>query len=320
MLIIYTSDRKTLVKHESPSEVPAGAIWIDMFDPTPAEEAIVERALKIDVPTREEMKAIEISNRLYKDGDALFMTATMIAGTDTDSPHSVPVTFILEDHKLISVRYHEHKAFGFFETRLHRMAHKITHAEDIFVDLLEMIVDRLSSPLEDMSVNIDALSQEILQSGAANKGKSPDFNKFLRAIGRKGDLNSKVKEALVSLDRLVTFLSFNIQNPERLKDRLQSIEQDIHAMTDHANFLSNKFNFLLDATLGMISIEQNSIIKFFSVAAVIFLPPTLIASIYGMNFSHMPELDWIYAYPATIVAMLMSAILPYVYFRHRGWL
>jgi magnesium transporter len=151
---------------------------------------------------------------------------------------------------------------------------------------------------------------------------SRDFQKILSRLGRAGDLASKVRESLVSLGRLLAFAIQGTQARGRKTGsaRLKTIGRDVASLSDYAAFLNNKVGFLLDATLGMINIEQNAIIKIFSVAAVVFLPPTLIASIYGMNFAHMPELGWPLGYPLALALMVVSAILPYLYFKRRGWL
>jgi magnesium transporter len=320
MITAYVSDSKKLVEQNVTAALPENLVWIDMLEPSLEEEALVETAFQLDVPTREEMKGIEFSNRLYKEGDALFMTATLVAGSDAPGPSTLPVTFVLAGHKLITVRYHEPRSFQMFLNHALKSLELCSSGEDILIGLLETVVDRLSDPLEDMAATLDTLSHSIFQ----NQSGQTDFSQFLITIGQKGDLNSKVKESLVSLDRLATFLSYNLHalaktNKENLA-RLKSLEQDIHSLTEHATFLSNKINFMLEATLGMVNIEQNAIIKFFSVAAVIFLPPTLIASIYGMNFQHMPELAWTFGYPAALFVMLLSAVLPYAYFKHRKWL
>ncbi|WP_435641672.1 magnesium/cobalt transporter CorA [Micavibrio aeruginosavorus] len=321
MLSFYSADHKKIKKEDLADALHDGVLWVDMLQPDAAEEKLVEDALVLDVPTKEDMKAIELSNRLYKDEGALFMTATLVVGTDTPAPLLSPVSFILTNHKLITVRDHEPKAFQLFSTRAQRSLPRCSNGEDVLIGLLETIVDRLSDPLENVANEIERISHEIFRNGTGKK--KTDFNEVLRIIGQKGDLNSKVKETLLSLDRVISFLTYNIDkntlNTE-MKHGLASLEQDVRALTDHASFLSNKINFVLEATLGMINIEQNTIIKFFSVAAVIFLPPTLIASTYGMNFHFMPELDWPFGYPIALIAMLMSAILPYLYFRHRRWL
>ena len=146
---------------------------------------------------------------------------------------------------------------------------------------------------------------------------------LLRAIGREGEITSKARESAHSLGRLLTFLIHAANERKEVKPlqaRIRTAARDVTSLTDHATFLSGKIVFLLDATLGSINIQQNDIIKIFSVAAVVFLPPTLIASIYGMNFRHMPELEWWYAYPLALALMVVAAIVPYLYFKRRGWL
>ena len=144
----------------------------------------------------------------------------------------------------------------------------------------------------------------------------------MERIGRDGDLTSKARESLVTLGRQLTFIqqAQAIQIPKELLPRYRSMSRDVLALSDHASFLANKSSFMLQATLGLINIEQNNIIKIFSVAAAVFLPPTLIASIYGMNFRFMPELDFHLGYPLALFLILISAVLPYIYFRRRGWL
>lgn len=323
MINVYICADGKLFKQEISDTLllPENALWVDMVAPDTQEEAAMEAALKLDVPTREDMKGIEFSNRFFKEGDALFMTAALISGTDTDEPVSQPVSFILTQGKLITVRYHDPRAFRIFEERIKRVQEECSSSESVLMHLLETIVDRLSDPLENMAASLDVISRQVFQNQKTKRKKSHDFQRLLRTVGRKGDLNSKVKEALVSLDRLITFLRYNLKDNEKnYANRLALIEQDIRSLTDQAHFISNKINFILEATLGMVNIEQNAIIKFFSVAAVIFLPPTLIASIYGMNFANMPELQWAGGYHMTLVAMLMSAVLPYMYFKYRGWL
>jgi magnesium transporter len=152
--------------------------------------------------------------------------------------------------------------------------------------------------------------------------RTRDLRAVMERIGRDGDLTSKARESLVTLARQLTFIqqSTAIQLPRELVARYRSMARDVLALSDHASFLANKSSFMLQATLGLLNIEQNNIIKIFSVAATMFLPPTLIASIYGMNFEFMPELDKHYGYPLALLLMVVSAVVPYIYFRRRGWL
>lgn len=324
MLNIYLPGQKKIIEARNDlAALTENPLWIEMIEPTLEEEKAVEQLLSIDVPTKEDMKALELSNRLYREGESLFMTATIVSGSETDAARILPVSFILTNDTLVTVRYHYPRAFDIFSRRAQQSLYGQVGAEMLLIELLETIVDRISDPLERMAVELDGLSHQIFLREANGKKPRKDFNALLAAIGQKADLNSKVKESLVSLERLSGFLALNTETVDDKKsvlNHLRTLEQDIRALNEHAVFLSNKINFLLEATLGMINIEQNAIIKFFSVAAVIFLPPTLIASVYGMNFDHMPELHMIYAYPVTLGAMVLSAVVPYLYFKGRGWL
>jgi magnesium transporter len=297
--------------------------WIDLVAPTDAEEEELERRLGINVPTREEMQEIEISSRLYQEGGAAFMTATLPAQTDGDNPQIAPVTFVLAEQRLITVRYHEPRAFMTFPMRAEKVSTGCEDGGSILLSLLEALVDRLADVLERASQDIDRISRGIFEHHGRKPTKTRDFQKVLEEIGRKGDLTSHIRDSLTSLERLVGFLT-HVATQRRIgkdfRERLKTLSRDLRSLSDHSGFLSQKITFLLDATLGMIGIEQNAIIKIFSVAAVVFLPPTLVASIYGMNFEMMPELKWLFGYPFAIGLMILSAILPFLYFKRRGWL
>ncbi len=308
------------------------AIWIDLFRPTPEEEALVERQAGLDVPTREEMLEIELSSRLYEEGGATFMTANILSHTDSDDVVVSPITFIVLGNRLITVRYEDPRTFGAFTARGQRVGIACPTPGGIAVGLLEASIERLADVLERTTQDLEVLSKDIFRPGATIQqtagGKkavvrSTDFQRVLVGIGRKGDLVSHVRDSLITIRRLCTFFLTAITDKKASKDviaRVKTLARDVESLSDHATFQSQKVNFLLDATLGMINIEQNSIIKIFSVAAVVFLPPTLIASIYGMNFDFIPELKWAVGYPFAIALMIMSAILPYLFFKRRGWL
>ncbi|ETW13996.1 magnesium and cobalt transport protein CorA [Roseivivax marinus] len=295
------------------------ALWIDMIDPTGAEVDAVERLLGFSVPARADMEEIEVSSRLYLADGGAIMTAILPAHTETDDPEMSPVSFVLAKDRLVTIRYHEPRAFTTFPARAEREAPTLETAEGVLIALLEAVVDRLADILERAAQEIDGLSRRIFQRDEAET----DHEKVLGAVGAKGELLSNIRDSLVTLDRLARFLGHVAQGrgtANDLRDRIKTLSRDVRSLLDHAGFLSQKITFLLDATLGMISIEQNAIIKIFSVVAVMFLPPTLIASVYGMNFQHMPELAWPLGYPIAVAAMMVSAILPYFYFKRRGWL
>ena len=299
-------------------------VWVDLISPSREEEELLESRLGVDIPAREEMEEIEVSSRLYYEEGAAFMTATLPARTDTDDLLMAPVTFVLSSDKLITVRYHEPRAFKTFPQRAEKVSLGCSNGEAVLTALLEAIVDRLADILERAQRDVDAISHAIFD---IDVGKSSDetqnLNKVLHDIGRKGDLSSNIRDSLLSLQRLAGFfgqLTTQRRSDKDLRGRVKTLSRDVQSLMDHSSFLSQKITFLLDATLGMINIEQNNIIKIFSIAAGVFLPPTLIASIYGMNFTYMPELKWPLGYPLAFVLMVASALLPYWYFKRRGWL
>jgi magnesium transporter len=251
------------------------------------------------------------------------MTATLPAQADSDDPQMAPVTFVLAGERLVTIRYHEPRVFQTFPARAEKVAMGCTNGETVLVALLEAVVDRLADILERAGDDIDRTSRGVFQPSGAKPTRSRDFQQVLEQIGREDDLTSDIRHGLMTLERVLGFLAHvttQHKSSKDIRDRLKTLARDVRSLTDHATFLSQKITFLLDATLGMINIEQNAIIKIFSVAAVVFLPPTLIASIYGMNFETMPELRWLLGYPFAIGLMIASAILPYLYFKRRGWL
>lgn len=300
------------------------AVWIDLMAPTAEEEAAVERLIGVGIPTREEMEEIEISSRLYSENGAHVMTATLPAHADGDNPTMSPVTFVLAGQRLVTIRYHEPRAFQTFPMRAEKADLQCFTGQSVLLALLEAIVDRLADLLERASKEIVDISHDIFHPTEKKASKRDiNFQIVLRRIGRKEDLVSNIQDSLVTLQRLSGFLGnvlIQAKNDKELRARVKTLSRDISSLTDHAGFMTQKITFLLDATLGMINIEQNGIIKIVSVAAVVFLPPTLVASIYGMNFEHMPELKWMAGYPAALGLMIVSAVLPYWFFKRKGWL
>jgi magnesium transporter len=323
MIRAYSSDGGRLVHLDPTAASLERAIWFDLLTPTREEEALVEQALGIGVPLREEMEEIEISSRLYYEDGAAYMTATLPALTDTDEPHLAPVTFVLTGEQLVTVRYHEPRAFVTLAARAQRVAMGCNNGESVLTALLEMQVDRLADVLERIGREVAQISKEVFQKRDSRPTRSSTIQALLEAIGRKGDMTSNIRECLGSLGRMIGFfgqVTLKGKTEKELRARVRTLSRDCQSITDHAGFLTQKVTFLLDATLGLINIEQNAIIKIFSVVAVVFLPPTLIASIYGMNFHFMPELSWPFGYPLAMLLMVLSAISPFWFFRRRGWL
>ena len=288
-----------------PADIPEKCVWVDLLEPTLAEERAVERLLAIDVPSREEMREIETSSRLYEENGTLYMTATVVTKIDTDRPESAAITFILSHNRLITNRYVDPLPFRRFVAYSERHPQAATSAPGILAGLLEAVIERTADVLERVGIGLDELSAGVFAAPTAkNAPRTRDLRGVMERIGRDGDLTSKARESLVTLARQLTFLqqSQSVQFPKELMARYRSMSRDVLALSDHASFLANKSSFMLQATLGLINIEQNNIIKIFSVAAAMFLPPTLIASIYGMNFHFMPELDKSLRLPARAAA------------------
>jgi magnesium transporter len=325
MLWVYVPRGTSLdrIPVNSETDVPESAIWFDLVTPTQQEDRLVERQVGIAVPTREEMQEIEVTSRLYVENGARYMTTTLMCQSETDTPKTTPVTFILSGQRLITVRYDEPRPFMMVGNRLARVCSPAISGQTVLMDLLDAIIDRAADILEKIGAEVDQVSHDIFEPEDTRADRTRSYNQILRTIGRKGDLASKVRESLVSIGRLLLYLANEADNMRWAKEQraqLRGMQRDVHSLSDHAAYLSNKIQFLLDAMLGVVTIEQNNVIKIFSVAAVALMPPTLIASIYGMNFKHMPELDWHLGYPIAIVLMIVAAALPYYFFKWKKWL
>jgi len=321
-LLIPTGSGYTWVEHAPPAPFPDEFLWADLFEPTPEEEKAVESLLTVDVPTRDEMKEIETSNRLYEEDGAVYMTATVGSKLDSAAPESSAITFILANDRLITNRYVDPTPVRRFMTHVERSPAACTSSATLLAGLLEAFTERIADLLESVQVELDSVSLIIFPRTNGAAASNRDLHAMIQKIGVNGDLISKARESLVSFQRLLMYVqqATNVSLSQDQRGRFKSTLRDVQSLSDHASFLGNKVQFLLDAVLGLINLEQNNIITIFSVAAVMFLPPTLVASIYGMNFHFMPELDKHWGYPMALVAMVVSAVIPYIYFRRKGWL
>ena len=302
-----------------------GLVWIDLEAPTAAEEAALEAALGIAIPTREDMQEIEVSSRLYSEEGALFLTAQVLATPEGHPPEIGPVTFVMTADRLITVRYHAPRSMAVFAERAQAQGMGCVNGQTTLLALMETVVDRLADILEGESRKLDLLNKAIFDAHRPS-GKAQTLSVVLQRIGRAEDLNSKTEESLSTLLRVLGFLTTPtggaavaaLKGVE--KTRLKTLVHDIRSLQETAARQARKIQFQLDATLGVINIRQSDIIKIFSVVAFVFLPPTLIASIYGMNFINMPELKWPWGYPMALGMMALSALLPYALFRWKKWL
>lgn len=299
-------------------------VWVDLLRPTDEEERRLETWLGVGIPTRAEMDEIEVSSRLYADNGALFMTVTLPAHSEAERPEMGPVSFVLAGRRLVTIRYHEPRSFDTFPLRAEKLDIACASGDTVLVALLETIVDRLADLIEKVGASVIEISRDIFHPAETKASKRDrNYQIILRRIGRKEEFLSGLQDSLLTLQRLSGFLTAQ-PLPEladrEVRGRLKTLARDIVSLTVHAESLSQKITFLLEATLGMINIQQNNIIKIVSVAAVVFLPPTLVASVYGMNFAHMPELGWEWGYPLALLAMVAAAVVPLWVFRRIGWL
>ncbi|MDO3434107.1 magnesium transporter CorA family protein [Rhizobium sp. CBN3] len=324
MITAYRSNCKLVEIRDlaQPASFPEDVVWIDMIEPSREEELYVEKVLGIEVPTRDDLKDIEPSARLYIENDAVFMTASLVWKADTDAPTLTDVAFILAGNRLVTIRYAQPKSFALFIAALHRLPENWRSGAALLAKLLETIVDRTAEILETSVSRIDILSTHVF--GRAKKVRKPSnyLEQKLRDIAGHHRMISKLRDSLGSLSRLLTFFYTvpAIQQDHEAKELCRTVSRDIQSLSEHASFVAANITFLLDASLGLINIEQNSIIKIFSIASVVFLPPTLVASIYGMNFQVMPELAWTAGYPYSLALMVISAVIPFFFFRWKGWL
>ncbi len=306
-------------------KIPDGATWIDLEEPTEEEEALVERCVHVNIPTQDEMAEIEPSSRLYERGGALYMTVSVLFGVEDGQPTTTPISFVLTDNRLVTVRYATPKPVRAFSDHARRDPELVKDAPTALVRMLDALIDRLADELENVSRDMEQLSAHIFHKDMDDRRiPARRLTALLTRIGRAQTLLTRTRLSAVSTLRLLSFLSganrFHEEGSSDMRHHIASMSTDATALTDHATFLSDNFTFLLDASLGLISIEQNAAMKLFSWAALVFLPPTLIAGIYGMNFKHMPELEWLYGYPFALTLIAISAVVPILYLKRRGWI
>jgi magnesium transporter len=297
-------------------KLPGDAVWIDLVSPSREAELTVERALGLDLPTAREMAQIEPSSRLYQENGATFMTASLLVRGDEDHPGLSPVTFVLDQGRLITIRYAPLKAFSVFAQRAVQTGADANTGGEALLGLLDAVVERLAEVLERGSEKVQDSSNAIF-----DRPRGGAFEPLLTGLARAQSIASLARTSLVSLGRLASFaaLSKEIAAQPACQAHLVSIQHDIQSLIEHSGYQASHIAFLLDAALGLINIEQNSTMKVFAVATVLLMPPTLVGAVYGMNFEHMPELKWLWGYPFALALMVASGLAPFLWFRRKGW-
>lgn len=330
MIRIYTQSEKGISRTVGLEEAEArreGIFWIDLLTPDGAELTYVEKLCEIEMPTKDEMREIEATSRLYCEDGARFMTTTVLSRVETDEPMIAEITFILKKRTLITIRHTDSYSFRVFSHQLLRM--KDTNRDLVFIGLLETLVDRQADVLERFGTDLDALSKKVFgthhtrRNGKANDPDTDDLRDALEELGRVGDLITRQRDALVNLLRMITFAGNEdscMSSHDSLYVPLRPVSRDVNSLSEYASFLSNKINFMLDAVLGLINIEQNDIVKVFTITSVVFMPPTLVASVFGMNYKYIPFLDTEWGFWLSLVLMGMAGILPLVVFKIKRYI
>jgi len=291
----------------------ASAQWIDAQDPTADERAALGRFLSDELPEGDDVEEIEASARYFVDADGIHVHSLFLSQSegrhDTDT-----VAFILQPERLITFREDDLADFRLLRMRARRHQVEADSAVALLITIFEQKVENLADTVEDIHLKLEQVSHLVLEDEDA------DLEDAIDRLAKLEDSNGKIRLCLMDTQRSISFLLRHLPTHPQIKETAREILHDLDTLMSHIAFLFDKINFLMDSTQGFINIEQNQIIKIFSIAAVVFLPPTLIASIYGMNFQHMPELGFTYAYPIALVAMVLAGIAPYAYFKYKNWL
>ncbi|GAB3382233.1 magnesium/cobalt transporter CorA [Spongiibacter taiwanensis] len=290
------------------------ADWIDAHEPDDDERALLQSLLRTDLPESSEVEEIEASARCFVDQAGIHVHALFLA--PSEGRHTtVTVACILQPkRRLITIRDEDTADFRLLRMRARAGQVESHSASELLVTLLEQKVENHADSIEDIHRQLEDVSHMVLED------EESELEDAISRLAKLEDSNGKIRLCLMDTQRNISFLVRHLRDQPEQLETLREVARDMETLMSHTAFLFDKINFLMDSTQGFINIEQNQIIKIFSIAAVVFLPPTLVASIYGMNFTHMPELEWMLGYPWAIGLMIMAGIAPYLYFKTKGWL
>jgi magnesium transporter len=319
-----TANREIAIAADAAAIAPE-VNWIDAFRPDGNETALLKRILGIDVPSLERMSEIENSSRLSTVGAHMVLTMPMVYHDVTGLMQSTPLGFVLGKDSVVTVRFKPIRACERSQNADASGRHPLTGGAGGFVAVLDSIVDLLADELEALTSELDKLSHIVFRHEDRRpkreaKGDGRDLRLVLRDVGRAGAVTSRISETLLGISRIIPYVTAGADyfSPEA-RAKLKSLGRDVSSLNDYEKHQSDKIQFLLDATLGMINVDQNNIFKILTLVSVVGIPPTLIASMYGMNFKNMPELEWAYGYPYGLCLIAFSALVPLVWFKWRGW-
>ncbi len=311
-IFIKENDFTIRIINEIPKERPKRILWVDLFKPTREEIKWVEETFHVQLPSKQEMEEIEISSRYWEDEETITINAYFLVKED-DGIKNETVTFVLTLSTLITVRYRELTTFS---EVVKRLMSNPKHFEDgyyILASILDIRIDSDADTLEFITKEIAKLSRLVFTGIDITE-------QLLESISYYEDYNMTIRENLVDKQRLLSSLLKSYKIPKPLREEFRIMIKDVNSLIDYANFNFERLDYLQNTFLGLLNIEQNKVMKIFTLMSVIFLPPTLIAAIYGMNFHYMPELNWKFGYPFALILMVLSAITPLYIFKKKGWL
>jgi len=324
MIIAYCPSVDGLERVElAPGDVlPPTSVWIDLVAPTQEEQQTAEKLMGAEIPTRDEIASIETSERLYLEPGAVVMTAQLPIATRTIDPALSSVTFVVNSKRLVTVRYGEPRSITIVSKKVQSDKTIAHRGPAVLFALLDVIVDRCADEMESASARYDELAVEVFGDGL-NTRKTASYQIAIKRLGQVGLHVSKMHDVCTGLSRMLLYMGTNAGRLGLADQQVADCKmygRDIHSIKEHGDALDNKLAFLLDATVGLVTLEQNQISKIFTVLGLIFLPPTLIASIYGMNFTNMPELEWQQGFLFSLGMMFVSVVLTFLFFRWKRFL
>jgi magnesium transporter len=306
------------------AEMPSEIIWADLLDATAQEKQFVERLLKIRIPSAESLSEIEASSRLIFDHGTLYLGSPAVRLNEDNEAEITPVGFIIGPHVLVTVRFAELPIFDQVSKRV-GSDDTLENGMCVFTSLLEAMIDRGADALEHLAVRVDTLSRSVFRGGLVRTKRpirsSRRMREALENIGELADRLAKTRDVLLGVGRIASFAG-DVGSEwitEASKKRLHAVSKDVVSLGDYETRLTDKIQLLLDAVLGFINIQQNELFKILTIVSVVGVPPTILVGIWGMNFKHMPELDWTFGYLLAWLAIIASGVLPLIWFKRRGW-
>jgi len=307
------------------SDAARAPSWVDMLDPTEADKAWVEGKYGFRIPSRRELSEIESSSRVSEENGVLYLSMPIVAYADALDQAPSPLGFVLSKDVLVTIRYTPLRSFDAVVAKLSKNGSPRSGLV-VFATIIDEMVDLMADLLEAIGAELDEISRNIFPRRGKGRRKLNQSNEALRGIltdvGNVGERASRIRDILLGLQRIVPFVEAPARAwiPPEVQQRLKTAQTDIVSLTDYETHLSNKVQFLLDAVLGLINTKQNDIFTVLTVVSVVGIPPTLVASIYGMNFKNMPELSWAWGYQWGLFLIVLSTIIPILWFKWRGWL